>query len=148
MAPYGPTVVWTSDGSTGGQTMPAFDEEKGDRSRLLNAGVELMLGRKHDLRNMGGLPTLRISVWGHERIAKERPLGIAILDLAVLPQDGATVEKWMELEPAVGMVPDTPCGRCVPCAPSVFDAVGAWDMRLVLWGPRRLETSLELHKKP
>lgn len=74
-------------------------------------GVELTLGRRHDLRNVGALPVLRLSVWGSELISKDKPLGVGLVDLAALPSSGLAVTTWRQLEPAMGMAADVPCGR-------------------------------------
>lgn len=76
-------------------------------------GVTVTLGRKHDLRNVGSLPVLRVSVWGREVISKDKPLGMGLVDLAHLPTDGTTVTELLQLEPSMGMDEDTLCGRCV-----------------------------------
>ncbi|CAM9992524.1 unnamed protein product [Ectocarpus sp. 6 AP-2014] len=75
-----------------------------------SGGVSLTLGRKHDLRNVGALPVLRLSLWGREVLSKDKPLGVALLDLASLPRDGGSVESWQALEPATGMDADMACG--------------------------------------
>lgn len=75
-------------------------------------GVTMNLGRKHDLRNVGSLPVLRVSVWGREVISKDKPLGMGLVDLAHLPTDGSTLTKLLQLEPVMGMDEDTSCGRC------------------------------------
>lgn len=64
-----------------------------------------------DLRNVGALPTLRLSLWGREVLAKDKPLGVALVDLASLPNDGSAVESWQGLEPAMGMDARMACGR-------------------------------------
>lgn len=95
-------MVWSSSEKSGGGVggggrdllacSPAgkpgtSDEEKGGLlGEDSNIGVRLTLGRKHDLRNVGVLPTLRLSVWGREVISKDRPLGMTLVDLALLPQ--------------------------------------------------------------
>lgn len=94
-AVYGHTVVWTNTEKSGGgrpdllacSPVGTPTEERGS---LLDddspAGVKLTLGRKHDLRSVGVLPTLRLSVWGREVITKDTPLGMTLVDLATLPQ--------------------------------------------------------------
>ena len=62
---------------------------------------------------MGALPVLRLSLWGREVIAKDKPLGVGLVDLASLPSDGKALVTWETLEPATGMDPDMACGRCV-----------------------------------
>lgn len=93
-----------------------YDEEEGgntfgDGGSL--GGVSLTLGRKHDLRNVGALPVLRLSLWGREVITKDKPLGVGLVDLASLPSDGKASLTWETLEPATGMDPDMTCGRYV-----------------------------------
>lgn len=95
-----------------------YDEEEGGDTFGDGGGrgVTLTLGRKHDLRNVGALPVLRLSLWGREMISKDKPLGVGLVDLASLPADGKASVTWEALEPATGMDPDTACGRCVACA--------------------------------
>ena len=87
------------------------EEEEGDLFGDGSGGVTLTLGRKHDLRNVGALPVLRLSLWGREVIAKDKPLGVGLVDLASLPADGKAMVTWETLEPATGMDPDMTCGR-------------------------------------
>ncbi len=54
---------------------------------------------------------LRLSLWGSEVLSKDKPLGIALVDLASLPSDGRAVESWQPLEPAMGMDDQMACGR-------------------------------------
>lgn len=91
---------------TGGSTVADTKDDVSD------GGTTLTLGRKHDLRNVGALPVLRLSVWGRELISKDKPLGVALVDLASLPEDGRAVVDWRPLEPVIGMDEDTRCGRC------------------------------------
>lgn len=134
-AKYGPTVVWSTNPRIAGGSDDGVDEEKGEggvgggrSSPGDSRDAMLTLGKKHDLRNVGAMPTLRISLWGREVISKDRPLGVTLLDLALLPKEGESVTRWMELEPAVDMIRDTPCGRCVSvsvclCDRTVFEHV-------------------------
>ncbi|CAM9701229.1 unnamed protein product, partial [Scytosiphon promiscuus] len=76
-----------------------------------STGASLTLGRKHDLRNVGALPVLRLSLWGRELLTKDKPLGVALVDLASLPADGSPAESWQKMEPATGMDEEMECGR-------------------------------------
>ena len=44
-------------------------------------------------------------------LSKDKPLGVALVDLASLPNDGSAVESWQGLEPATGMDEGLTCGR-------------------------------------
>ena len=116
------------------------DDEEGEGDALGDGsggrGITLTLGRKHDLRNVGALPVLRLSLWGREVISKDKPLGVGLVDLASLPADGKASVTWETLEPATGMDSGMACGRCVCWMPfffvGVFIGLGLLDVLDVL----------------
>eukprot|EP00752_Nemacystus_decipiens_P012046 g10680.t1 len=111
----GARLVWGESGSGGSSASPSPTARARGGSTAAevstsSAGTSLTLGRKHDLRNVGALPTLRLSLWGREMLSKDKPLGVALVDLASLPNDGSAVESWQGLEPATGMDGGLACG--------------------------------------